>query len=83
MQLLAYAIKRGLRRFDFTIGDERYKLEWSDLRLRLFDYSAAAAWRGWPVHFASMARRRLKRAIRQSPLAWSLVSRVRSLIGPF
>ncbi len=82
-ELLAYAIKRGLRRFDFTIGDKRYKLEWSDLRLKLFDYSAAATWRGGPLHFATMARRRLKRLIKQSPLAWSLVCRARSLIGPF
>ena len=28
-ELLKYAIERGLQRFDFTIGDERYKLEWS------------------------------------------------------
>jgi CelD/BcsL family acetyltransferase involved in cellulose biosynthesis len=82
-ELLAHAIRLGLRRFDFTIGDERYKLEWSDLRLKLFDYSAAATWRGWPLHFASIARRRLKRLIKQSPLAWSLVCRIRSLIGPF
>ncbi len=82
-ELLAHAIKLGLRRFDFTIGDERYKLEWTDLRLRLFDYSAPASWRGWPLHFASMARRRLKRVIKQSPWAWSLVCRIRSAIGPF
>ncbi len=72
-----------MRHFDFTIGDERYKLEWTDLRMRLFDYSAAATWRGWPTHFAAIAQRRLKRAIKQSPLAWSVVCRVRSMIGPF
>ena len=45
-ELLAYAIQRGLRLFDFTIGDEHYKLEWSDLRLKLYDYSKGATWRG-------------------------------------
>ena len=29
-EMMAYAIARGLKRFDFTIGDEPYKLEWSD-----------------------------------------------------
>ena len=29
-ELMAHAISMGLKRFDFTIGDEPYKLEWSD-----------------------------------------------------
>ena len=81
-ELLAYAIKRSLRLFDFTIGDENYKLEWSDLRLKLYDYSAAASLRGWPWHCASIARRRLKRFIKQTPVLWHWVSRLRSALGP-
>ncbi len=81
--LLAHAIKLGLRRFDFTIGDENYKLEWSDLCLKLCDYSTAATWRGWPASFLSVARRRAKRFIKQTPLVWQLVCHVRSVIGPF
>ncbi len=80
--LLAYAIKTGLRRFDFTIGDEQYKLEWSDQLLKLYDYSAAATWRGLPANGASVVRRRLKRFIKQTPLLWSLACRIRSVIGP-
>jgi len=80
-ELLAYAIKRGLRLFDFTIGDEPYKLEWSDLRVRLYDYSVAATWRGWPMSRASIARRRVKRFIKQTPLVWHWVSRLRSAMG--
>jgi len=82
-ELLAHAIGTGMRLFDFTIGDENYKLEWSDLRLKLCDYSAVATWRGLPANFASIVRHRLKRFIKQTPLAWRLVSRIRSLIGPF
>jgi CelD/BcsL family acetyltransferase involved in cellulose biosynthesis len=82
-ELLAYAVGMGLRLFDFTIGDEHYKLEWSDLRLQLYDYSAAATWRGLPASFASTARRRLKRFIKQTPIAWRAVSRIRSVLGPF
>jgi CelD/BcsL family acetyltransferase involved in cellulose biosynthesis len=82
-ELLAHAIGMGLRLFDFTIGDEHYKLEWSDLRLKLYDYTAAATWRGLPASFASIVRQRLKHFIKQTPLAWRLVSRARSVIGPF
>ena len=47
--LLSHALARGCRRFDFTIGDERYKLEWSDHTLNLYDHVAPATWRGWPL----------------------------------
>jgi CelD/BcsL family acetyltransferase involved in cellulose biosynthesis len=81
-ELLAYAIRSGLRLFDFTIGDENYKLEWSDLRLKLYDYSAAATVRGLPANCASIVRRRIKRFIKQTPPVWRLVCRVRSIVGP-
>ena len=80
-ELLAHAIKLGLRRFDFTIGDEPYKQEWSDNSLKLYDYSAAATWRGWPANASSAGRRRLKRFIKQTPFIWRLVSQTRSTVG--
>ena len=39
-ELLAYAIKRGLKCFDFTIGDEQYKFDWWDTVIKLCDYTA-------------------------------------------
>jgi CelD/BcsL family acetyltransferase involved in cellulose biosynthesis len=79
-ELLAYAIGRGLRRFDFTIGDEPYKKEWADFTFDLYDHSAAATWRGYPAHLASSVRRRLKRFIKQTPWAWRLTVRVRAAL---
>jgi CelD/BcsL family acetyltransferase involved in cellulose biosynthesis len=76
-ELMGYAIARGLKTFDFTIGDERYKSEWCDVRLQLFDYSAAATWRGWPASALSAARRRVKRYIKQTPAIWRLASQLR------
>ena len=35
--LMQLAIERGLKIFDFTIGDERYKRDWCDTELKLFD----------------------------------------------
>ncbi len=80
-ELLAYATGLGLRRFDFTIGDEPYKLEWSDVHVRLCDYSTAATRRGWAANALSIPRRRLKRFIKQTPFMWRLVSRIRAAIG--
>ncbi len=80
-ELMAHAIERGLKRFDFTIGDEPYKLDWSDTDLKLYDYSATATWRGVPARASSTVRRRIKRFIKQTPLLWHLASRARSEIG--
>ena len=80
-ELMAHAISLGLKRFDFTIGDEAYKLEWSDTHLKLCDYCATVTWRGLPACASSTGRRRIKRFIKQSPLLWRLVSEARSAIG--
>ncbi len=80
-ELLAHAIGLKLKSFDFTIGDEPYKLEWSDTHSELCDYTAAASWRGAPACRLSNARRRAKRFIKQTPWAWRLVSNTRSAIG--
>ncbi len=80
-ELLAHAIKLKLRRFDFTIGDEPYKDEWSDTSIKLYDHSASATWRGWPVSATSTARRQLKRFIKQTPAIWKFVSRLRATVG--
>jgi len=82
-ELLAYAIELGLRRFDFTIGDESYKLEWSDTHVKLCDYTTAATLRGWPACCRSLVRRSLKRFVKQTPFVWRAVSRVRAHVGPF
>ena len=82
-ELLAYAIKHGLKCFDFTIGDEQYKLDWCDTVLKLYDYTATTKWRGLPARVASSVQRRSKRLIKQSPLLWNLVSHARSAVGAF
>ena len=80
-ELLAHAIGLKLKSFDFTIGDEPYKLEWSDTHSELCDYTAVASWRGAPACRLSNARRHAKRFIKQTPWAWQLVSNTRSAIG--
>ena len=80
-ELMAHAIELRLKRFDFTIGDEPYKLEWSDAALKLYDFTAAVSWRGLPVSWWSTLGHRIKRAIKQTPPLWHFVSHVRAAIG--
>ena len=80
-ELLRHAIARGLGRFDFTIGDEPYKRDWCETEQQLYDHTAAVTLRGWPAAAASLAWRRIKRAIKHSAPLWNAVVRVRSAIG--
>jgi CelD/BcsL family acetyltransferase involved in cellulose biosynthesis len=79
--LMQRATERGCDRFDFTIGDERYKLEWSDTAITLHDHIAAASARGWPVVLAALGARRVKRAIKQNPAVWEKFKRIRAAFG--
>jgi CelD/BcsL family acetyltransferase involved in cellulose biosynthesis len=79
--LLQQAIDRGFRKFDFTIGDERYKRDWCDTELKLYDYISAATWRGALVAMPMLAAQRFKRWIKQTPILWKAFSAGRALIG--
>ena len=80
-EMMAYAIGRRLRRFDFTVGDEAYKLEWSDTDLQLYDFVAAVTWRGVPASLTYRLFLRTKRTIKQTPWLWRLAEDARSRIG--
>jgi CelD/BcsL family acetyltransferase involved in cellulose biosynthesis len=79
--LLRLAIERGFRIFDFTIGDERYKRDWCDSELKLYDYIAAANWRGTLMAAPMRAAQHLKRRIKQTPALWNAFSAGRALVG--
>ena len=79
--LLQQAIARGFRVFDFTIGDERYKRDWCDTEIKLYDYIEAATWRGALVAMPMIARQRLKRWIKQTPALWTAFSAGRAFVG--
>jgi CelD/BcsL family acetyltransferase involved in cellulose biosynthesis len=80
-ELLKFAIERGLRRFDFTIGDEPYKRDWCDSEQLLYDYSASATLRGLPVTALALGQRSAKRMIKHSAPLWALVVRVRTTVA--
>jgi CelD/BcsL family acetyltransferase involved in cellulose biosynthesis len=79
--LIKRTVEHGFDQFDFTIGDERYKLEWSDTVVKLHDHVASASPRGWPLMFASQVVRCSKRAIKQNPVLWHAFRRMRAALG--
>ena len=80
-ELIRSTINRGFRYFDFTVGDEPYKRDWSDIELKLYDYLAPATMRGQLIVATMIAFRRTKRFIKQTPTLWRVFSKVRSIVA--
>lgn len=80
-ELLRHAIQQGSHSFDFTIGDEPYKLDWADIKLSLYDHLAAYTLRGWSTVLPTILARRAKRFIKQTPVLWRAVSKGRRLLA--
>lgn len=80
-ELLRNSIERGFRYFDFTIGDESYKLDWADTKLVLHDHLAGHTFPGWLVASAIKLFRNSIRFIKGNPLLWHVAVKVRSVIN--
>ena len=80
-ELLRYAIENLFTIFDFTVGDERYKLDWCDGTSALHDYVATVTVVGaaqmWPI----VAFKALKRIIKQTPVLWACFTRLRRTLA--
>ena len=81
-ETIRYAIGEGCHAFDFTIGDEGYKRDWSDRRLTLHDHVAGVSVRGRLAASGATAFRAVKRTIKQTPALWSAYSKARARLGP-
>jgi len=79
--LLQYAIEQHCRTFDFTIGDERYKQEWCDSHIVLFDHISPATLRGCFLAARLYTVGRAKHFIKQNPTLWDKAYKVRAAIG--
>ena len=78
-ELLRYAISKGFRWFDFTVGDETYKDNWSDKEVNLYDYLEPVTSRGKLALASVFAYRRVKRLIKRTPFLWRAYKMMRSL----
>ena len=79
--LLQYAIEQRCRTFDFTIGDERYKQEWCDSHIVLYDHVTPFTVRGSIVAARLYAVGRLKHFIKQNPALWDKAYKLRAALG--
>jgi CelD/BcsL family acetyltransferase involved in cellulose biosynthesis len=77
--LLRHAIDRGLRKFDLSVGNERYKREWCDTELDLYDHTAIATVRGACAALPLMTARRVKLWIKSKPAVWNAFRKARAL----
>ncbi len=73
METMRALRERGLRRFDFTIGEYDYKRRLGVVPVPLVDVSAALSWRGLPRILA----RRARATARRSPLLQKIAGRLR------
>lgn len=80
-ELLRYAIEHGFKEFDFTIGNEPYKLDWSDIRVALYDHLSGASLRGAAVKPALAAAIGAKRFIKNNTVTWHAFEALRSRFG--
>ena len=79
-ELMRYAIGKRCTRFDFTIGDENYKRDWSDTELYLYDHVSGVGFVGRSVApFVALALR-VKRFIKTTPAIWALFMKLRALL---
>lgn len=82
-KLIERAIKRGMTEFDFLVGEQRLKLEWTDRETPLHDHLATSSWRGCLPAAAAIVGARVKRTIKQTPAFWSAFKTLRAQLGAF
>lgn len=79
--LLRFAIEKGFRKFDLSVGGERYKYEWCDAEMALYDHTSAVTLRGFGAAVPMMALRRIKRLIKSNPALWNAFRKSRAFMG--
>ncbi len=80
-ELMQRACELGLGEFDFTVGDESYKYEWSDTETRLYDHLAAVTARAIPVVMLLRVLSWAKRTIKRTALLWRAYRGLRAAIA--
>ncbi|MEZ5839897.1 MAG: GNAT family N-acetyltransferase [Hyphomicrobiales bacterium] len=75
MKLMADACERGCDSFDLGVGEAYYKDLWCDTTEPLFDCFVPITPAGHVYAQIKGLRQRVKRSIKQNPVAWGLVQR--------
>lgn len=80
--LMKMHIEKGFEAFDFTIGDEPYKLEWCDTKTPLYDHMDASTMKGRAAIAYWSAFQSTKRYIKQTPALWDAYAKMRGALAP-
>jgi CelD/BcsL family acetyltransferase involved in cellulose biosynthesis len=80
-ELMRFSIGRGFRKFDLSVGNERFKAEWCDSELKLYDHIAGATPRGVCAVLPILIVRRLKGLIKGTPALWNAFRRARTRLA--
>lgn len=72
------ACAKGMKFFDFSVGDEDYKRSWCDLETRQFDTLMPLTAKGRMLRGWKMARSRAVRAVKSNATLWALTKRLRA-----
>lgn len=75
-RVFEWCLSENVNTFDFTIGDEAYKLEWSDKSTRLFCGTFAVTVKGHVGERLEAAKLSLKHTIKSSPIMYKVASRL-------
>ena len=71
------ACQRGLKIYDFSVGDEPYKRLWCNLETRHFDVTIPLTIKGRALALQMRLAARLKAFIKNSPTVWKLTKLLR------
>ena len=80
IELLKWCFDHGIEEFDFTIGDERYKNEWSTQTMNLYRYINATSAKGWLYVIGWRIVTNFTQAVKGSPPILGLARKVRSFM---
>jgi len=78
LRLLDYAIGQKLERFDFTIGDESYKREWTDIEVGIFAYLETTTLVGSPAVAIKNAMHRIAFLVHGKPALQHPLRKIRA-----
>lgn len=78
---VASAIEQGLDFFSFGIGEEKYKRDWCDIELPLYDSHIAVSTKGRLSAGLQKMRSALITRIKNNRHLWALVKKLRQTIG--
>ncbi len=78
---IKYCCENGFHTFDLAVGESRYKNEWCDQTLPLYETILPISLFGYLHVQGSKARLKIKRLIKQSDRLWSLSKKLRAWLA--